>query len=152
MKATDATAMLMFLSTNPCASAMTFVTYLRFSGSINSAWFFNSDVRSMVNEIWFSRIECYLEPISDGVLSNADINGQRQKLLISGFTMSQIKIILDEEMELMKNKCKNSVIDFLFVLDGSGNRNDDSKAGGFKILPLKWRFQWPIVLLCSFNL
>ena len=47
--------------------------------------------------------------------------------------MSQIKIILDEEMELVKNKCKNSAIDFLFVLDGSGNRNDDSKAGGFKI-------------------
>ena len=136
MKATDATAMLMFLSTNPCASAMTFVTYLRFSGSINSAWFSNSDV-SFMKQLCFSRIERYLEPISDGVLSNADINGQRQKLLIAGFTMSQIKIILDEEMELMKNKCHNSVIDFLFVLDGSGNRNDDSKAGSFKIFQLK---------------
>ena len=67
------------------------------------------------------------KPISDGVLTNADINGQRQKLLIAGFTMSQIENILDDEIEVMKAKCENSEIDFLFVLDGSGDRNDDSK-------------------------
>ena len=67
------------------------------------------------------------KPVSDRVLANADINGQRQKLLIAGFTMTQIKNILDDEIELMKTKCENSAIDFLFVLDGSGDRNDDSK-------------------------
>ena len=67
------------------------------------------------------------KPVSDRVLANADINGQRQKLLIAGFTMTQIKNILDDEIELMKTKCDNSAIDFIFVLDGSGDRNDDSK-------------------------
>ena len=46
MKATDATSMLMFLSTDPCASAITFVTYLRLSDSINSDWFSNWYVKS----------------------------------------------------------------------------------------------------------
>ena len=48
--------------------------------------------------------------------------------------MTQIETILDEEIELMKNKCQNGAIDFLFVLDGSGNRNDDSKAKVVEIL------------------
>ena len=61
-------------------------------------------------------------------MTNADINGQRQKLSIAGFTMTQIENILDDEIELMKTKCENSEMDFLFVWDGSGDRNDDSKA------------------------
>ena len=60
-------------------------------------------------------------------MTNADINGQRQKLLIAGFTMTQIENILDDEIEVMKTKCENSEVDFLFVLDGSGDRIDDSK-------------------------
>ena len=42
--------------------------------------------------------------------------------------MTEIENILDDEIEVMKTKCENSEIDFLFVLDGSGDRNDDSKA------------------------
>jgi len=41
--------------------------------------------------------------------------------------MTQIENILDDEIEVMKTKCENSEVDFLFVLDGSGDRIDDSK-------------------------
>ena len=107
---------------------MTFVTYLRLSDSINSDWFpFVKLVSDWLTGFVLIGRDTNWKPGLDRVLSNADINGQRQKLLIAGFTMTQIENIFDDEIELMKTKCENSEIDFLFVLDGSGDRNDDSK-------------------------
>ena len=107
---------------------MTFVTYLRLSDSINSDWFpFVMLVFDWLTGFVLIDRDTNLKPGLDRVLANADINGQRQKLLIAGFTMTQIENIFDDEIELMKTKCENSEIDFLFVLDGSGDRNDDSK-------------------------
>ena len=62
MKATDPTSMLMFLSTDPCASAITFVTYLRLSDSINSDWFSNWYVQRLyyspphLSRVWFENL------------------------------------------------------------------------------------------------
>ena len=65
--------------------------------------------------------------------------------------MTQIKNILDDEIELMKTKCENSAIDFLFVLDGSGDRNDDSKTSVSRyhiqkshVVPIWKDFLWKI--------